>query len=245
MNSNLGAGNHRGLRALIRPWRAVMKDQHTALSRSTQAQVKGHHGLADTTAGTNYPILWIDGVGGFLLIDSDEVLIGQAIAASKADICIVGDLSRQAAAIRRSEGDYLLQPLQPTQQNGRSVDRAQLLNDGDEIQLGNRVRFQFQKPNPLSGTARLDLLSLNRFKPNVNGIILLSDSCIIGPQAGSHISCPSWNSELLLFRHNKSWYFRTLTEVNVNNQPEKGQIELQPGMRMDGDDFSLSVEGST
>lgn len=219
-----------------------MKDRQSALTRSTQA---ANQLASDSVVeAPSYPTLWIDGVGGFTLIDREEVLIGQAIASSTADIRIVGDLSRQAAAIRRSEGDYLLQPLQPTKQNGRSVDRAQLLQDGDEVQLGERVKFQFRKPNPLSATARIDLVSLHRFKPNVNGILMLSDSCILGPQPGSHVECPTWASELLLFRHGEDWHFRTLAKVEVNGKTVQGQILLQPGMRMDGDDFSLSVEGA-
>ena len=222
-----------------------MKEHREALTRSTQAVTRESRTrdlLAESTVGTQRRIMWIDGVGGFLLVERDEVMIGQAIASCAMDVCIVGDLSRQAAAIRRTEGDYLLQPLQPTKLNGISIDRPCLLNDKASIQLGERVKIQFSKPNPLSATARLDMLSLNRFKPNVDAILMLSDSCILGPNPGSHVVCPTWQQELLMFRHAGGWYFRSLAEVNVNGQPITGQIPLVAGMRMDGDDFSLSIE---
>lgn len=222
-----------------------MKRQHTALTRSTQAvtrETRTKDLLAETNTGVKHRILWVDGVGGYLLVDSEEVVIGQAVGSSTAAITIVGDLSRQAAAIRRTESDYLLQPLQPTLLDGVSVDRPQLLTDDSAIQLGPRVKLRFQKPSPLSATARLELASTNRFKPNVDGVLLLADSCILGPNAGSHVVCPSWSQELLLFRHGDEWYFRTLDEVTVNGELDKGQILLREGLRMQGEDFSLSVE---
>ncbi len=222
-----------------------MKQQHTALTRSTQAVTKETRTrdlLAESSPGNPRRIMWIDGVGGYLLVDKDEVMLGQAISGASVDVGIVGDLSRQAAVLRRSEGDYLLQPLQPMHLNGQAVDRPQLLPNDALMQLGQRVKVKFSQPSPLSATARLDLVSLNRFKPNVDGVLLLSDSCILGPNAGSHVVCPAWNTELLMFRHAGGWQFRCLVEVNVNGQPMQGQIPVESGLRIDGEDFSLSIE---
>lgn len=222
-----------------------MKEQHTALTRSTQAVARDTSRqdlLAESSAGTQRRVMWIDGVGGFLLVDRDEVLIGQAIPGTSVDVGIVGDLSRQAAALRRSEGDYLLQPLQAMLLDGRPVERPQLLHHDAVLQLGQRVKMKFTQPSPLSATAKLEMLSVNRFKPNVDGVLLLSDACILGPKSGSHVVCPHWSHELLLCRHGESWFFRSLVEVNVDGKPMKGQIPMVRGMRMDGEDFSLSIE---
>lgn len=218
--------------------------QHSALTRSTQVvntQTRTEEFLSPI-AGGNGRILWIDGVGGFQCCDRDETVIGQATGGGTADVCIVGDLSRQAAVIRRSGGDYLLQPLQQMLLNDQPVDRAQLLHDGAILQLGQRVKVKFSKPNPLSGTARLDLLSLNRWKPSVDGVLLLADACVIGPNPGSHILCPEWKQELLMFRYGAEWCFRTLAEVDVNGHKTQGQFPIVAGMRLRGEDFSLSVE---
>ena len=232
----------------LNPVRLDREDQnmkhYSALTRSTQAvglQAAGGKPSADTIAVPRR-VLWIDGIGGFLCCDQEEVVLGQAVNGSLADIGIVGDLSRQAAAIRRSGGDYLLQPLQQMWLNDAPVDRAQLLSHGSVLQLGRRVRVGFSKPNPLSATARLDLLSLNKWKPSVDGVLLLADSCVIGPNPGSHVKCPLWKNELLMFRHGDGWCFRTLVEVDVNGRKTQGQIPITAGMRIRGEDFSLSVE---
>ena len=224
---------------------------YSALTRSTQAiglQAAGQLPTGGTkehssdTVSLPRRVLWIDGIGGFLCCDQDEVVLGQAINGSLADLGIVGDLSRQAAAIRRSGDDYLLQPLQQMWLDESPVDRPQLLRDGAVLQLGRRVRVGFSKPNPLSATARLDMLSLNKWKPSVDGVLLLADSCVIGPNPGSHVRCPLWKQELLMFRLGGGWCFRTLAEVDVNGKKTQGQIPITSGMRIRGEDFSLSVE---
>lgn len=223
-----------------------MKWKHSALTKSTQAvtsrETKATELLAESSAGNRRRILWIDGVGGFLLVDRDEVVVGQAVPGSPVDVAIVGDLSRQAAALRRSAGDYLLQPLQATQLGGRSVDRPQLLRDGDQIQFGGSVKLRFSKPSPLSASARLDLASFHRFKPSVDAVLLLADSCILGPSRGSHVVCPGWTSELLLVRQADAWHFRTTQELDANGRKMTGQIPMVAGMRLRGEEFSLSIE---
>lgn len=187
-------------------------------------------------------ILWIDGVGGYLLIDRDQVLIGQATAGCLVDIGIVGDISRQAAVIRRSHTDYLVEPLQETRLDGVPISQPQLLRSGAQLQWGSRVRLQLIKPHPLSSTARLNLTSLHRFQPRVDGVLLLADSCILGPGQNCHIQCPQWGQDLLMFSHAGQWYFRTLSDVEVDGQTLQGQIPIKAGMRMRGADFSLSIE---
>ncbi len=221
-----------------------MKPDPNALTKSTQAITPQSlkHDLLEETGGEPHHVMWVDGVGGFLMVESDEAMVGQALPSSKVDIAIVGDLSRQAAAIRRSGGDYLVQPLQASALNGQEIERPKLLSHGDELQFGKSVKLNFHKPSPLSSTARLTMKSLHRFKPHVDGVLLLADSCILGPSASSHVLCPEWNGELLLFRKAERWVFRTLEVVTVDGQETQGEIPMVPGMRMQGDDFSLSIE---
>ncbi|MGN6544007.1 MAG: hypothetical protein ACTHK7_03085 [Aureliella sp.] len=189
-----------------------------------------------------HSILWIDGIGGYLLWDKPELVLGQAFAESRADVGIVGDLSRQAAVVRRLGTDYLLQPLQATKLAGQSIDRPQLLRDGAMIELGNSVKLRFRRPNALSGTARLEIASIHRWQPNVDAIVLLSDCCIMGARAGSHIDCSQWKNEVLLVSRNGQWQMRTGEEVLVNDQKQRGQFAVASGTRVRGEDFSLSFE---
>ena len=176
------------------------------------------------------------------MIDRDDVLIGQATAGNPVDIGIVGDLSRQAAVLRRRGADYFIEPLQETRLSGTVIQNPQLLGPGAEVQWGTRVRVRFARPHPLSSSARLDIISLHRFQPRVDGVLLLADSCILGPSSSSHVPCPLWQEDLLMYRHDGQWYFRTTREVEVNGQVCQGQIPLRAGLRMIGSDFSLAIE---
>ena len=181
-------------------------------------------------------------MGGYLLIDREQVTIGQAIADNAVDIGIVGDIRRQAGTIRRSGEDYLLHPLQATQLNERAIDRPQLLRHQDMVQFGQRVCVRFTKPNPLSATARLDLLSIGRFQPRVDAVLLLADTCLIGAATGCHIACPQWNHQLTLVRRNEGWFFRSPVALQAAGELQTGPIAATPGLRLCGDDFSLSIE---
>lgn len=185
-------------------------------------------------------ILWIDGVGGYLMLDRDDILIGQA--GGLVDIGIVGDVSRQAAVIRRRQSDYFVEPLQPTKLNDCDVSQAALLPHDCQLQFGSRVKARLVKPHPLSSTARLEMVSLHRFQPRVDGVLLLADSCILGPASSSHVRCGQWSQDLLMFRQDKAWFFRTVDEIEVNGQMKSGQIAIEPGMRVRGSDYSLSIE---
>ncbi|MFO1064757.1 MAG: FHA domain-containing protein [Pirellulales bacterium] len=194
------------------------------------------------SSATAYHIVWIDGVGGYLLWDRNELVIGQAFAGSGADIGIVGDLSRQAAAIRRIGGDYLLQPLQRTSLNGHVIDRSQLLSDQSRIELGQSVKMDFRRPNPLSATARLEIAGIHRWQPYVDAVVLLADCCILGPRPGSHIECREWSSELMLIQKGAQWHFKTGVDVDVNGRTQRGTFPVVRGMNVRGEDFSLSIE---
>ena len=198
----------------------------------------------DSTAGRRHQIMWIDGVGGYLLCQQDEVMIGHATSVPTADLLIMGDLSRQAIAIRRTGSDYLLQPYQETQIDGTRTHRPQLLRHGQTIAVGSSVRLKFSKPSPLSSTARLDLVSHHRWKPAVDGVLLLADSCIFGPRSPSQVPCPHWQCELLLYKVNGQWCFRTAAETQVNGRTAESPFPLVPGMRASSEDFSFSIEAN-
>ncbi len=196
----------------------------------------------DKSGASGQHVIWIDGVGGFLLCWRNDVVVGQAAFEPTADLLVVGDLSRQALSIRRSGGDYLLQPLQEIQVDGESVSRPQLLRDAQTISVGARVRLRFSKPSPLSSTARIDLASHHRWKPAVDGVLLVADSCIFGPRLPSHVHCPHWMTEVLLYKHAGNWSFRSASEMSVNGRLTKGPVPLAPGIRICGEDFSFSIE---
>lgn len=213
---------------------------HTSANSHTAGYVGMRPGSRNDIPQSHRQILWIDGVGGYLMMQRADVLIGQS--GSMVDISIVGDISRQAAVIRRRESDYFVDPLQETRVNDQVVSSAALLPSEAQLQFGSRVKMRLTKPHPLSSTARLEMVSLHRFHPRVDGVLLLADSCILGPNSSSHVYCPEWSHDLLMFSQDGQWYFRTVHEVEVNGVAQTGQIAVTSGMRMRGSDFSLSIE---
>lgn len=187
-------------------------------------------------------ILWIDEVGGFLCCDQNELFIGQAVPESEAELQIIGDISRHACSIRRVQSDYILQAFQPMTIQSQPVERPQLLGTSADIRIGRSVELQFTKPHPLSASARLKMVSYHHWKPKVDGVVLLADTCLIGPNPNCHIHCPTWQSELMLCRRSNVWCIRCPHPIEANGKMTSQAIPLTAGLRLRGDDFSLSIE---
>jgi hypothetical protein len=210
-----------------------MEDQGAAVAGSAMAMQAAHN--AQT-------ILWIDGIGGYLLWQKPELVLGQAFGQGMADVGIVGDVNRQAASVRRIGGDYLLQPFQSTRIDGQQVERPQLLRDGAVIELGASVKLVFRRPNPLSATARLELHSIHRWRPTVDAVLLVAECCLLGNQPGSHIPCRDWNHEMVLIPKGEQWQLKSQVEMLVDGTAHHGAVAISRGMRVRGEDFSLSLE---
>src|SRR6266851_3957457 len=106
-------------------------------------------------------LLWIDGIGGYLLCLGNRVTLGQATPDAFVDIPLYADVSRMHAALTRDAEGYLFEALRPALVNAKPVDKA-LLQPGDRITLGGSCQLQFRQPVPISATARLDLVSGDR-----------------------------------------------------------------------------------
>lgn len=198
--------------------------------------------LAGQTESACRPILWIDGVGGFLISDLNEAVIGQSFPGSQSDYAIVGDLSRRAAVIRRTGDSHLLQPLQATRINGHPVDRATLLNHRDRIAIGERIELSYSKANPLSTTALLRIESSNRWQPPCDGVLLAGDSILIGAKANHHLVCPHSSAEVILFRNNGQWWIRSSSDIECDGASHSKPVPLEFGKRFCCEDLTMTLE---
>jgi hypothetical protein len=187
-------------------------------------------------------LLWIDAVGGYLVCLHDEVLLGQAVPEAGVDIPIQGDLSRRHAKIVREGDRYLLVPFGPVRIGGRSIDGAALLNDGDEVELGGAVAIRFRQPHPLSPTARLEPLSFHRTLPSTDAVVLMADSCVLGPGAQNHVTCRDWTQEVLLFRQGGQFCCRASDAIRIDGKRCSGASVITLNSRITGSDFSLNLE---
>ncbi len=190
-------------------------------------------------------LLWVDTVGGFLVCLDDKIILGRAGVDGNADIPLLGDLARNHATIARDGEGYLIQAVKSTFVNGREIETAPL-RDGDVIRLGTSVELEFRQPSPVSATARLQVVSRHRLPLAVDGVILMAETCIIGPSSQSHIVASNVEGPIVLYRQGTGLACRAsgAFEVDGRTCAARAPITLQSSVLGDGFSFSLEPLGS-
>jgi hypothetical protein len=201
------------------------------------------------TSSTKMPdrfMLWVDAVGAYLVCLQNEIALGQpASAGATPDVPILGDLSRRHAVIRREGESYWIEALRPVQVDGRAVAHHTPLLEGSTIDLGAGVRLKFRRPHPLSSTARLEFASRHRTQPSTNGILLMAETCILGPAHTSHVVTSNWEHEVVLFRKADELCCRTSAKIRIDGMAWRGGNALKPRSRVEGEEFAFSLEPVT
>jgi tetratricopeptide (TPR) repeat protein len=218
-----------------RAWRAI--EPPTIASAPAQRIQE----VATATPGEQY-LLWIDGVGGYLVCMGSRVTIGQATSESHVDVPVFADVSRLHAAIARDTEGYVLEGLRPIQVNGKALAKS-LLRSGDRFTLGASCQFQFRQPVPISASARLDLASGHRLRLAVDGILLMADTLVFGPGAHVHVALPDVTEPVILYRQQHGGLgIRHAGNLTVNGRPYRDRAALEPGATVVGDEFALTLE---
>jgi hypothetical protein len=151
-------------------------------------------------------------------------------------------LSRRHAVIRREAGAYVLDPLQSVRINGREITGPTVLVDGQKIQLGDSVRLRFTKPHALSATARLDFESHHKTQPTADAVLLMADSCVMGPNTHCHIRSSNAQHDVVLYRSGEGLQCRSAAELVVDGEARSGPIDVLSGERVEGESFSFTWE---
>ena len=73
-------------------------------------------------------------------------------------------------------------------------------------------------------------------------MLLVAESCVLGPGGNSHVVCPDWSRELVLFRQAEQWYCRTAGRFEIDGAEAFDRGMLRTGSRIAADDFSLTLE---
>jgi hypothetical protein len=217
------------------------------------AEIRNHRELPmasvqESSADSSLPsaderfVLWVDGVGGYLVCTAETITLGQPGPGADADVAILADLSRHHARIRRGGEGYLLEPIREVSVNGRQISAPTTLGDGALIDLGGGVQLRFRRPHALSATARLEFLSRHRTVPAVDAVLLMSESCVLGPGPNSHVVCRDWKQDVVLSRHDGQLYCRTKGRLEVNGVCCEGRSPIERNAQIAGDEFSLSLE---
>jgi tetratricopeptide (TPR) repeat protein len=204
------------------------------------AAAAAHSPRVDNPGPQGRFLLWADTIGGFLVCLENEVVLGRAGPDSLADIPVLGDLSRSHATIVRDGDGYVIRAHHTTFLNGRKVEMAPLRN-GDVIRLGSSVELEFHQPSPVSSTARLEIVSRHRLPIAVDGVILMSENCIIGPSNHAHVPAPMLRSQVVIHRQGAGLACRAPGAFEVDSRPcvARAPITLQSSILGEGFSFSL------
>jgi tetratricopeptide (TPR) repeat protein len=186
--------------------------------------------------------LWIDGVGGYLVCLGTTVTLGHASPDTHVDVPLAADVSRLHATVTRdAEGGYLLEASRTVQVNGQPATKI-VLKPGDRITLGTSCQLLFQRPVPVSNSARLDLVSGHRVLPGVDGVLLMADNLVLGPGTQGHVPMPDLVKPIVLFRTKDGLGVRHAGGLTVDGQRVEDRAVLLPNSCVSGEDFAFAVE---
>jgi hypothetical protein len=167
---------------------------------------------------------WIDAVGAYRTFTKSRVVIGHAGDKSN-DLAIMGDLSaRHAELCRGREGFFLVSRGETAVNN--CPGKEFLLHHGDHIRLRG-VELVFQQPIAWCLTARLELLRPHRFPLALDGVVLLGETCVLGPKPDAHIRTP-WKASLFVNWYQDRYWVRGAGEFRVDGQVYQRCAPLHP-----------------
>ncbi len=224
-------------KARARAWRAIEPE---TVATSPRRQDSGELESSSPAAGERF-LLWIDGVGGYLVCLGSRVTLGQATPDAYVDIPLFADVSRLHAALTRDAEGYLLEATRPLLVNGQPADKV-LLQSGDRVTLGGSCQLQFRQPVPVSASARLDLVSGHRLPLTVDGVLLMADTLVLGPGTQVHVTMPDLEQPIVLYRHKEGLGVRYPGNLSVDGRRCRERGLLAPTSTVTGDDFAFAIE---
>jgi hypothetical protein len=186
-------------------------------------------------------LLWIDGVGGYLICLTNRVTFGQAIGDAPVDVPLFADVSRMHATLGRDAEGYVIEATRPVMVNGKAQTKV-TLQPGDRVTLGQSCQFLFRQPVPVSGSAILDLVSGHRLPFSINTILLMADSLVLGPGAQVHVPLMDRKENLVLYRHKDGIGVRCPGDFTVDGKKCRDRGVLGWQASANGPDFGIAVE---
>jgi hypothetical protein len=199
------------------------------------------HELPRSLEAASQYLLWIDGVGGYLVCLSHRVTLGQANPESLVDIPLLADVSRHHASLQRDPEGYFLEAIRKVQVNGQPTEKV-LLRSADRITLGGSCQMQFWQAVPVSASARLDLVSGHRFLHPVDSVLLMADTLLIGPGPQAHVVMPDLTQPLVLYRNKTTLAARWSGNLVINGKTHQGKGDLLPGATLQTEQLTLALE---
>jgi tetratricopeptide (TPR) repeat protein len=196
---------------------------------------------AEPTAPPRRFHLWVDGVGGYLVCLAPRVALGQASAEGGADVPLLADVSRFHCSITRDAEGYTIESARPLNVNGTQTQKA-ALQPGDRLTLGSGCQLVFQRPVPLSATAKLELQSGQRLPLSLDGVLLMAETLVIGPGPQAHILHPELDTPVVLYRDKDGLGVRVRGEFQVDGRAARDRQALDPTATVSGPGFNFALE---
>lgn len=218
-------------------------ENQSAKQHSPGRDVSAVAGTELETSDTRCFLLWIDGVGVWQLLMGDHFVIGAPSSKShEADLAIQANVRKQHASIFSEREDWILDPLAETFVGNQRVAKKAHLRSGDQIRLGESVELGFRLPSPLSHSAVLDFESGHRPLQTVDGVILLTDHCIVGPRRDQHVYCSTWQHSFVLFRRGSKLLCRSSGDFQFNGVQVDDVCEIVEDSMIESEHCRFRVE---
>jgi hypothetical protein len=188
-------------------------------------------------------LLWVDGVGAYQVFLGNHVTIGGPTRDKEpADLVLLANLSRRHATFTRSGDGYVLEAHGPCKVSDRTVEERTRLNNNYRLELGSGVRLRFRIPSVLSATAVIDFVSDHRPSRSIDGVVLMEDTCLMGPTSDNHIVCPDWTETVLLYRKPDGFWCKSRSQVSIDGRMTEGGGLVKPGSYVCGSDYGFHLE---
>ena len=187
-------------------------------------------------------MVWIDGVGGYLVCTDSKNSIGQCDSQPPVSISINGDLDQEHAIIERVTGGHMLHPVGTVAIDGRVLEGPIPLRVDQTFLLGSSVALRYVRRHPWSSTAMIEFASRHRTDPWSDAVLLSGDSIVMGPQRANHVCCRHWKQDVILVRQPDGWHCRSAAPFSVDGAKSGTSGRLAAWSRVEGGEFSFTLE---
>jgi hypothetical protein len=188
--------------------------------------------------------LWIDGVGGYRILEGDRFSIGGAGGEGLADIAVRSAWRRQMAILSRIGDDFWLQdtsspevaiPSSPLVLSDLAPERLPVAKT-DSLAPSREPNLRAMKASPLSGTVVITLDPPHRFVIPVDAFVIADKTVLIGSERSNHIRIPRMNAgAAVMMKRGDQWWIRPAGE---KPQP------LITGHRTEVNDLVMTIQSA-
>lgn len=189
-------------------------------------------------------VLWVNGVGSYLLLSQERVTLGRAGSSARPDVALAADIEGVHAELVRVDGDYFVVARGPVKVNGRAVERH-LLADGDEVLLGKRARLKFRLPTSLSSTAVLELGTGLRVSGDVRSVLLIDEHILIGDGGECHVQAHGANGRVVLSLDGQGFRLKSPEPIAVNGEARSGEETVPLGVVVETGSLAFTMTADT